>query len=124
MIVVDVGVIVELLVNDIEPQRIGAEALAAPYLLDSEVANALRRLVLRSVLTENQGAKAMDGFGELYLERFGARPLLPRMWELRHNLSAYEATYVVLAEVLDLSLVTTDTRMVNATGPGCSIRLL
>lgn len=125
MIVVDAGVIVELLVNDIEPRRIGAGELAAPHLLDSEVTNVLRRLVIRGALNEEQGARAMDGFGELYLERFPAQPLRPRIWELRHNLSAYDATYVALAEALEgASLVTTDVRLAKTTGPKCTIRLL
>ena len=87
MRVVDAGVIVELVANDLDPGRLGDEELAVPHLIDSEVTNVLRRLVLQKILTEKQGASALDGFTRLALTRFPADWLRPRMWALRHYLS-------------------------------------
>ena len=125
MRVVDAGVIVELLANDLDPRRLGDEELAVPHLIDSEVTNVFRRLVVQAVLTERQGAAALVGFSQLGLIRFPADLLRPRMWELRHNLSAYDATYVALAEMTSATaLLTTDARLANAPGINCPIELL
>ena len=124
MKVIDAGVIVELLVNDIDPARLGDEELAVPHLIDSEVTNVLRRLVAQHVISDTQGAAALDGFGRLVLSRYPADWLRPRMWELRHNLTSYDATYVALAEMLGAtSLLTTDLRLATAPGITCTIEL-
>jgi predicted nucleic acid-binding protein len=123
--VVDAGAVVELLAGNLDPGRLGDEELASPHLIDSEVTHVLRGLVRRSVLTEEQGALALDGFLQLTLTRFPADSLRPRMWELRHNLSAYDATYVALAEMTDATaLLTTDARLANTPGLECRIELL
>ena len=125
MRVVDAGVIVELVASDLDPDRLGDEELAVPHLIDSEVTNVLRRLVRRKILTERQGASALDGFTLLALTRYPADWLRPRMWALRHNLSAYDATYVALAEMTGATaLLTTDTRLAAAPGANCPIELL
>ncbi len=125
MMVIDAGVVVALLVGDLDPDLLGEEELATPHLLDSEVTNALRRLVLRGVLTEEQGQAAVDGFLELTMIRYAAYPLRRRMWELRHNLSAYDATYLALAERTGASaLLTTDTRLAEAPGSRCPVNVL
>lgn len=125
MRVVDAGVIVELVANDLDPDRLGDEELAVPHLIDSEVTNVLRRLVGQKFLTEKQGASALEGFTALALTRFPADWLRPRMWALRHNLTAYDATYVALAEMTSATaLLTTDTRLANAPGINCPIELL
>jgi predicted nucleic acid-binding protein len=123
--VVDAGVIVELVAGDLDPDRLGDEELMAPHLIDSEVTNVLRRLVLRGVLTEEQGGLAFDGFTRLTLTRFPADWLRPRMWALRHNLSAYDATYVALAEMTSATaLLTTDARLANAPGVQCRVEVI
>jgi predicted nucleic acid-binding protein len=123
--VVDAGVIVELVASDLDPDRLGDEELAVPHLIDSEVTNVLRRLVRRKILTERQGASALDGFTLLALTRYPADWLRPRMWALRHNLSAYDATYVALTEMIGATaLLTTDTRLAAAPGVNCPIELL
>jgi predicted nucleic acid-binding protein len=123
--ILDAGVVVELLAGDLDPDLIGEEELAAPHLIDSEVTHVLRGLVLRRQLTEEQGDLALRGFAELTLTRFPADWLRPRMWELRHNLSSYDATYVALAELTGASaLLTTDVRLAHASGPRCRIQLL
>ncbi|MFV0259319.1 MAG: type II toxin-antitoxin system VapC family toxin [Acidimicrobiales bacterium] len=125
MKVVDAGVIVELIANDLDPDHLGDEELVVPHLIDSEVTNVLRRLVTHKILTDKQGTAALDGFTHLTLTRFPVDWLRPRMWELRHNLSAYDATYVALAEAIGATaLLTTDTRLANAPGPRCAIDLL
>ncbi len=125
MKVVDAGVIVELLVNDLDPARLGDEELAAPHLIDSEVTNVLRRLVAQQVISDTQGTAALDGFGRLVLSRYPADWLRPRMWELRRNLTSYDATYVALAETLGAtSLLTTDARLATAPSITCTIELL
>ncbi len=125
MRVVDAGVVVELLAGSLDPQRLGDEELVVPHLIDSEVTNALRNLALRKLLTEEQATLALDGFMRLNLTRFPADWLRPRMWMLRHNLSAYDATYVALAEMLSASaLLTTDVRLAQAPGIQCPVELV
>ncbi len=125
MNVVDVGVLVELVANDLDPDRLGDDELAVPHLVDSEVLNVLRRLVVRGVLTEQQATAAFDGFTRLTLTRFPADWLRPRMWALRHNLSAYDATYVALTELTDATaLLTTDARLARAPGLRCRVEVL
>lgn len=125
MRIIDAGVVVELLAGNLDPDRLGDEELAAPHLIDSEVTHVLRGLVRRGVLSEKQGDFALEGFTELTLTRFAADWIRPRIWRLRHNLSAYDATYVALAEMTDATaLLTTDARVANAPGPKCHIELL
>ncbi|GAB3525632.1 type II toxin-antitoxin system VapC family toxin [Arthrobacter monumenti] len=125
MKVVDAGVIVELVAGGLDPSRLGSYELITPHLVDSEVTNVLRRLVLRGTLTEHQGQIAMDGFSSLTMRRFAADWLRPRIWELRHNVSGYGATYVALAEMTGAtSLLTTDAKLANAPGIECPVELL
>ena len=125
MKVIDAGVIVELVANDLDPDRLGDEELVVPHLIDSEVTNVLRRLVFTADLTEQQATLALDGFIRLALTRFPADWLRPRMWALRHHLSAYDATYVALAEMIGATaLLTTDARLANASGLQCRIELV
>lgn len=125
MRIIDAGVVVELLAGSLGPERLGNEELAAPHLIDSEVTHVLRGLVRRDVLSEKQGDLALEGFTQLTLTRFAADWLRPRIWALRHNLSAYDATYVALTEMTDATaLLTTDTRVANAPGPKCHFELL
>ncbi|TAM66170.1 MAG: PIN domain-containing protein [Microbacteriaceae bacterium] len=125
MRIVDAGVVVELLAGNLDPDRLGDEELAAPHLIDSEVTHVLRGLVRRRVLSEEQGDLALEGFTRLTLTRFPADWLRARMWALRHNITAYDATYVALAEMTDATeLLTTDARLAGAPGPKCHIELL
>lgn len=125
MRVVDAGVVVELLTGGLDPELLGDGALAAPHLIDSEVTNVLSGLVRREQLTEQQGLQALRGFAELLIERYPADWLRRRMWDLRHHLSAYDATYVALTELSEAtSLVTTDIRLSRASGIRCQIEVL
>jgi len=123
--VVDASVVVNLLAGSLSPEALGDEELAVPHLIDSEVTSVLRRLVLHGVLSAEQGDAAFQGFLDLALTRFAADGLRPRMWQLRHNVSAYDATYVALAEAVGATaLLTTDEKLAAAPGVTCPVVLL
>jgi predicted nucleic acid-binding protein len=90
--------------------------LHVPHLLDVEFLHALRRLVASGALTEERATAVRADFADLTLTRYPHHPLADRMWELRHNLSAYDATFITLSEALDVPLVTCDARMAEAPG--------
>jgi predicted nucleic acid-binding protein len=125
VIVVDASAVVLGLLNDGDARRLMAEeALAAPHLIDSEVAHALRGQVARRVIDQQVGTGALQRWAQLGVSRFAAVGLLARVWELRENVSAYDATYVALAEQLECHLVTADSRLCRAHGPRCPITVL
>lgn len=115
MIVLDASAALTGLLNDGPARRLlASERLHAPYLVDSEVANAVRRRVRAGQLTSDQGWAALDSWRRLALTRYPAHGMLDRIWGLRDNLSAYDATYVALAENLNCALVTADERLSRA----------
>ncbi len=125
MRVLDAGVVVDLLVGRLDETALGGEEVGVPHLLDSEVTNVLRRLVLRGDLTAEQGDAAIARFVQLELERFPADWLRARMWGLREDLTAYDATYVALAEAVGATaLLTTDARLAGAPGLRCTVRVV
>ncbi len=122
MIVIDASAILELLLRTSAGAAIerrlfgGRETLHAPHLLDVEVAHVLRRYALAGEVSAERGREALEDLEDLSLCRYPHRVLLPRVWELRANLTAYDAVYVALAEVLDAPLVTRDRRLAGAAG--------
>ncbi len=94
---------------------------AAPHLLDVEVALALRRYVQARTISTDRAELALEHLGQLGVTRHGHEELLPRIWALRENLTAYDAAYVVLAEALAAPLLTLDTWLAEA--PGHQARL-
>jgi predicted nucleic acid-binding protein len=97
--------------------RLGAgQDLAAPHLLDVEFLHALRRLVLGGQLSGDRAADARSDFAALAVIRYGHTILADRIWELRGGLTAYDAAFVALAELLDAPLVTCDARLARAPG--------
>ncbi|MEK6371506.1 MAG: type II toxin-antitoxin system VapC family toxin [Acidobacteriota bacterium] len=109
----------------LEPERfprIGIELVAnsatlrAPHLIDLEVVHALRGMVMRHRLLPGRAAAAISDFLAVPIERYPHEPLLFRAWELRDNLSAYDASYVALAEFLDVPLLTRDARLARSSG--------
>jgi len=90
--------------------------LHAPHLLDVEVAQVLRRHVAKGLFSEVRGQTALHDFLQVPLLRYPHDVLLPRVWELRKNLTAYDAAYVALAEALDVPLLTCDANIANAPG--------
>jgi len=122
MIVVDASAAVLGLLNDGDARRsLASEVVAVPHLADSEVANALRSQVLRGKAGEREAGEALGRWAQLGLRRFAVVGLLPRVWELRANLTAYDATYVALAETIGCELLTADRRLAGAPGPVCPI---
>lgn len=122
MIVVDASAAVLALLNDGEARRaLATKVVVVPHLADSEVTQALRGQVLRGHVEADDAQRALARWARLGVRRFAVVGLLARMWELRDNLTAYDATYVALAEALGYELVTADARLANAPGPKCTI---
>lgn len=130
MIVVDASAVAEVLLR-----RPGAaaverrihdmhESLHAPYLIDVEVANVVRRYAARGEINDARGPEALDDLIDFPMHRHPHLPLLFRIWELRHNLTAYDAAYVALAEALDAPLVTRDGRLAASSGHRARIELI
>lgn len=104
--------------------RLSGEQLLAPELLDLEVASVLRRLVAVDHLALARAEQALHDLIAMPVRRAPHAPLLERCWELRSNLTAYDAAYVALAEAFDTRLLTSDARLAAAPGPRCDIELL
>ena len=98
--------------------------LAAPELIDVEVLSALRSLVAAGQLDSDVASRSVIRLGRVPIDRHPHAPLTSRCWELRHNLTPYDAVYVALAENLDAPLLTADARLTRATGPRCDFELL
>ena len=129
VLVVDASVLTTALADDgsdgdLARSRLLGHRLAAPQLVDLEVVSVLRRLTLSGQLPESRSLLALADLVDLPIQRAAHEPLLPRCWELRANVTAYDAGYVALAEVLGAVLVTTDERLARANGPQCTIEVL
>ena len=130
MIVVDASALLEALLRmpaaDAVDERLFAprETLHAPHLIDVEVAQVIRRFAAAGDIDGARGRAALADLANLRLSRYPHGLLLPRIWDLRHNLSAYDAAYVALAEALDAPLVTRDRRLAAAAGHGARIELV
>jgi len=129
VIVVDASVVVTALADDGDDgdrarHRLRGERLVAPDLIDLEVLSAWRRLAATGALDDRRAGFAIADLTGLRLRRFPHARLLPRCWELRANLTVYDAAYVALAEALDAVLLTADRRLADAPGLRCSIEVL
>ncbi|OIN80788.1 PIN domain-containing protein [Mycobacterium malmoense] len=125
MIVVDASAALAALLNDGRARHlIGTEHLHAPHLIDSEIASGLRRQVRRDQLNAADGWNALRTWRRLAVTRYPIHGLFERIWEIRENFSAYDATYVALAEALDCALVTADTRLSQASQAQCTITVV
>jgi predicted nucleic acid-binding protein len=92
------------------------ESLHAPHLLDVEMLHALRGLVLRGDVSRARSEEVREDFASLRWSRYSHVAFLNRIWELKDNLTAYDAAYVALAETLSAPLITTDARLARASG--------
>jgi predicted nucleic acid-binding protein len=122
LIVADASAAVSALLNDgFARQTLSAESIHVPHLVDAEVANALRGIVVRGTIDAAAAAAAVQTWRRLGMRRYPVVGLLDRIWELRSNLSAYDASYVALAEAIGCALVTADVRLSHAPGLRCPV---
>jgi predicted nucleic acid-binding protein len=130
VIVVDASVLVEVLLSRPSVERLGHrlrdpdEALHAPHLIDLEIAQALRRYQAAGDISPQRTHQALVAFAQMPLERHPHWPFLDRIWELRRNLTAYDAAYVALAEALDAPLLTCDRALASAPGHRAVVELI
>ena len=113
MIVVDASAAFDAVVgrdqHDPIPARLAeADEIAAPHLIDLEVLHALRRDVRTGTTSADRASDARDDFADLALSRYPHEPFIDRIWELRNDLSAYDAAYLALAEAISIPLITRD----------------
>lgn len=125
MIVVDASAAIAGLLNDGPARRqLRTGDIHLPHLADPEVASGLRRLVHAGELSAADGWRALDTWRRLALTRYPMLGLLSRIWELRDNVSAYDASYIALAEHLDCELTTADARLGRAAGIQCPVTVV
>jgi predicted nucleic acid-binding protein len=129
MIVLDASAAIDWLLQTLAGQHIEkriyshGETLHAPHLLDLEVTQVLRRLASQGVISAHRADEALRDLLDLRITRYPHQVLLPRIWQLRHNFSAYDAAYIVLAEQLRAALVTRDARLASASGHAARVEL-
>lgn len=128
MLVLDTSAILTALVALDPPPRLIERLsddgdLHGPHLIDTEVLHALRRMSINRQISDERLADARSDFAELALMRYPHQPLSDRVWELRHNLTVYDATFVALAEALEAPLVTCDGRLASAPGHSANVEL-
>lgn len=130
MIVIDASAVVELLLQTELGRRVEArvfrdgEELHAPHLLDVEVLQALRRIVLKKDIAPARAEEALEDLAALGIHHHAHADLLERAWALRKNLSAYDGMYVALAEALDAAVVTCDGPLAAAPGHAAHVELI
>ncbi|MFN3460156.1 MAG: type II toxin-antitoxin system VapC family toxin [Oceanibaculum sp.] len=130
MIVVDASVLLDVILRT--PEAAAAEArlftpgetFHAPHLLDVETAQVIRRFAASGHIGHERGRLALVDLADFPIQRYPHDFLLPRIWELRDNLTGYDAAYVALAEALDTPLLTRDRRLTNAAGVRARIELI
>ncbi len=123
MIVLDASAAVAVLLNlgagatrIRERMRQEDDGLHVPQLFEVEVLNALRHHALRHGISERRGLELLEDLTTMSVSRYAHTAMLPRTWELRNNVSAYDAAYIALAETLEAPLVTRDARLARAPG--------
>lgn len=130
MIVADASVILELLLQtpkaNLVRQRVftGEQEVFAPHVLDLEVAQVTRRYVLSKTIDAARGEEMLQDYLDLPVTRYIHTMLLHRIWQLRDNLSAYDAAYVALAEVIGATLVTADGHLASVPGLRVAVEVL
>ena len=122
LIVVDASALIEVLLRTEAARAVenllfaSGQTLHAPHLLDVEVTQVLRRYAIKGEIDDERGRAALTDLADFPLQRYPHNFLLPRIWELRNNLTAYDAAYVALTEALDATLLTRDQRLAAAAG--------
>jgi predicted nucleic acid-binding protein len=123
-LVIDASMVVAALVDSGTDGRwaeslLTSDSLAAPHLLTAEAANILRRSPLAGAISAEQASLAHADLLDLRVELFPYAPFATRIWDLRDNVTCYDAWYVALAETLSAPLATLDARLAKASGPRC-----
>jgi predicted nucleic acid-binding protein len=130
LIVVDASALIEVLLRTPASRTVEShlfapgQSLHAPHLLDIEVAQVVRNYAARGDIDAERGRMALDDLGGLRMQRYPHDFLLPRIWSLRNNVTAYDAVYVALAEALDAVLLTRDHRLAGAAGHFAQVALV
>lgn len=130
LVVVDASVLTAFYAAD-DPRRdaiaarlAAGDALFAPAHLDAEVVSALRGLARRNPVLRSAVPRSLRHLASFPIRRMPLAPLLERMWELRENVTPYDAAYVALAERLDCLLVTCDGKLTTSSGTRCGFDLI
>ena len=128
MIVVDTSAVLTVLLGRPGLTRLADRVrsdkdLHAPHLLDVEFQHALWRLARTGAISDDRASDALTDFADLTILRYPHVPLADRMWALRHNMTAYDAAFVVLAEILAVPLITCDARLARAPGHRAAVEL-
>lgn len=130
MIVIDASALLEILLRTdranllMERALEPSERLHAPQLLDIEITQVLRRLSQRKEVSVVRAEQALEDLDDLLIERHDHQTLVPRIWQLRDSLTAYDGAYVALAEALDAPLLTCDAKLAGAHGHHATIELV
>jgi predicted nucleic acid-binding protein len=130
LIVVDASAVLELLLRTEKGVKVQKRALDseqtlhAPHLIDVEVSQTLRRLVSLKEITAPRGKQALDDHVALNIKRAEHKDMLERIWSLRDSVTAYDAAYVVLAEILNCPLITCDAKLARSHGHKARIELI
>jgi predicted nucleic acid-binding protein len=130
VIVVDASALFEVLLQTSAAAAVEArlfepgESLHAPHLLDVEIAQVVRRFAAAGEIDAERARAALEDLSDFHLHRYAHAVFLPRIWELRANLSAYDAAYVALAEALDAPLLTRDRRLARAANHHARVELV
>jgi predicted nucleic acid-binding protein len=129
VIVVDASAIVEVLLNTATGGALrryifaAGETLHVPHLTDVEVLRVLRRYSLTKILGRERAKEAFEDYAAMPLIRYSHSVLLPRIWELRYNLTAYDAVYLALAEALPATFVTCDRALGSVSGHRAAVQV-
>ena len=128
MIVVDTSAVLSILLGRPEVLGLADRVLSdgdlhAPHLLDVEFQHALWRLARTGAISDDRASDARTDLADMAVARYPHVPLADRMWELRHNMTAYDAAFVVLAEILAVPLITCDARLARAPGHRAAVEV-
>ena len=130
MIVIDASTLIDALLDVRGAARVAerlfgaGETLHAPHLIDIEVAQVMRRYSRSGEIDAARGMQILEDLNDFPIARYPHHPFLSRIWELRHNVTAYDAAYVALAEALAAPLLTRDAKLASSTGHDARIELI